>query len=218
MYRTEQVEAWTLHETAGLVQSVSVAGDAVYLMVERGGDYFIEQVDDALNMDAALTGEASTPTTLWSGLAHLNGQTVSVVADGRVQSVKTVSAGEVTIDDAALKIEIGLNYTHVIEPLPTGIVSEAGSSRAVRLIEAVFRVRDTSALRLDTGRGLRDIPLRGFADEELLDAPMPMVSADIKVRAFGWIRDMTKPLWRIEQDLPLPFTLLAVNMEVNAND
>ena len=218
MYRSEDVEAWTLHETAGAVISVTVAGDAIYLLVNRDGDYFIEQVEDDLNLDAALTGESETPTTIWAGLEHLEGKTVSIVADGRVQTNKTVSAGAVTIDDAAVNVVIGLNYTHIVEPLPVGIVNEAGNARAVRLIEAVFRLRETAALKLDTGRGLRDIPLRQFAEDPVLDAAAPLVSADVKVRAFGWISDMTKTLWRIEQDLPLPFTLLAVNMELNAND
>lgn len=218
IYTAEDVSAWTLHETSGFVHSVTVAGEAVYMLVERNGNFLIEQVDDALQLDCALTGEAGEPTNLWSGLDHLEGQTVAIVGDGRVQTDKTVSGGEVTLDTAATKVQIGLAYTHIIEPLPVGIILEAGQSRAVRLIEAVFRLKDSCALKLDVGRGLKDIPLRQFDEDEILDAPMPSVSGDIRVRAFGWQKDASQPLWRIEQDLPLPFSLLAVNMEVIAND
>ncbi len=218
VYRAESVAAWTLHETAGSVRAVSVAGETVYMLVERGGVFMIEQIDDDLYLDCALSGEAGEATNAWSGLDHLNGETVSIVADGRVQTDKTVAGGAISIDDPARDVQIGLAYTHTIEPLPPSIIGEAGNARAVRLIEGVYRVRNTAALRLDVGRGLKDIPLRQFGEDEILDAPMPLVTGDIRVRAFGWESDLTKPLWRIEQDLPLPFCLLAVNIELNINN
>lgn len=218
MYRAEQVSAWTLHETSGAVKSVTVAGDTVYVLVERGGNFTVEQIDDGLFLDCALAGQAEEPTDTWSGLEHLEGQNVSIVADGRVQPVREVQDGQIILDEAASKVQIGLPYTHIIEPLPVSNVLTPGQMRAVRLIEAAFRLKNTSALKLDVGRGLKDIPLRQFNEDEILDAPMPLVSGDIRVRAFGWEHDQTKPLWRIEQDLPLPFSLLSVNMEVMAND
>ncbi len=218
MYRAEAVSAWTLHETSGAVKSVTVAGDTVYVLVERGGNFTVEQIDDGLFLDCALAGQAEEPTDTWSGLEHLEGQNVSIVADGRVQPVREVQDGQIILDEAASEVQIGLPYTHIIEPLPVSNVLTPGQMRAVRLIEAAFRLKNTSALKLDVGRGLKDIPLRQFNEDEILDAPMPLVSGDIKVRAFGWERDQTKPLWRIEQDLPLPFSLLAVNMEIATND
>jgi len=37
------------------------------------------------------------------------------------------------------------------------------------------------------------------------------------VGAFGWCSDVTKPLWRIERDTRLPFTLLSVSAEISIN-
>lgn len=218
VYRAEQVAAWTLHETNGLARSVAVVGDTVYLLVERNGNYVVEEFDDDLYLDSSLTGTSETPASTWSGLDHLEGMSVSVVADGNVQNNKTVSGGEITIDEAALNVQIGLAYTHAIEPLPPSVMSGAGDGRMVRLIEVIFRVRETAALRLDVGRGLRDIPLLQFSEDEILDEPPPEVTADIRVRAFGWNNDLTKPLWKIEQGAPLPFTLLSVSMEMKVND
>src|SRR5690606_26259417 len=101
IYRAEQVAAWTLHETQGQVKSVSVVGDEVYLLVYRDGDYFIEQFDNALNLDSALSGEAGIPSTEWSGLDHLEGQSVSIVADGMILDPKTVTGGQITLDEPA---------------------------------------------------------------------------------------------------------------------
>lgn len=217
VYRGEQVAAWTLHETQGLVKSVAVVGDTVYLMIERDGRILIEEFDDSLNLDSALTGEAGVATLSWSGLDHLEGQSVSILADGMVQPDRVVNSGEITLDEAARKVQIGLSYTHIIEPLPPGNISSISDARTARMVEAVFRLKDTASLRLDTGRGLSDITLRQLGEDQILDAPPPLVTADIGVRSFGWHHDMSKPLWLIEQSLPFPFTLLAVSVQLKVN-
>lgn len=214
VYRAEAVAAWTLHETDGAVRSVAVAGDAVWMLVERGGAFSIEQLEDELSLDAALSGESANGASVWSGLNHLEGREVAVVADGIVRGAKTVLGGAVTLDEPARSVRIGLPFTHVVEPLPP---AAGASARRLRLVEAALRVENTAALRVDLGRGLRDIPLREIgAGAPLLDAPAPLVSRDVRVRALGWTQDGGRPLWRIEQDTPLPFTLLAVAMEIKA--
>ncbi len=218
IYRAETVAAWTLHETQGLVKSVSVVGDDVYVLVRRGDDYFIELFDKNLNLDSALTGEVEMPATEWSGLDHLNGKTVSIVADGVVLNDQVVVDGAVTIADAASKVEIGLPYTHVIEPMPPSPLNNTGIVRKVRLLEVIFRLQDTRALRLDVGRGLQDISLREIGEDSILDEPAPLVNGDISVRALGWQKEPSDSLWRIEQSTPLPFTLLSVATEIYTND
>ncbi|MCD8566478.1 MAG: hypothetical protein LRY36_00860 [Alphaproteobacteria bacterium] len=218
VYRAEEVAAWTLHETDGAVLSVSVVGDDVYLLVQRGEDIFIEAFSDDFHLDSALSGESGTPQTTWGGLGHLEGREVSIVADGRVLPAQTVTSGQLVLEAAASQVQVGLSYTHIIEPLPPSGVSEVGAARKVRLVEAVFRLQDTAALRLDVGRGLGDVSLRQLGEDEILDEAPPLVSGDIGVRALGWQNDATKPLWRIEQAVPLPFTLLSVNTELKVND
>ncbi|MBU0801056.1 MAG: hypothetical protein KKA05_08630, partial [Alphaproteobacteria bacterium] len=107
---------------------------------------------------------------------------------------------------------------HIFEPLPPSVVGNGGTGRATRLVEAIFRVEGTAALRLDVGRGLRDVALRQFGADSVLDAPPPRVSGDLRVRAFGWQTQTDKPLWRIEQAVPLPFKLLSVTTELKVND
>ena len=217
VYRAEEVAAWTLHDTAGAVKSVAVVGEEVYLLILRNGHYVIELVDDALHLDSALAGESGTPTAIWSGLSHLNGEDVAVVADGRVRDNETVSAGQITLGESVSTLQAGLPYTHIIEPLPPGNVTGIGSARAIRLVDAAFRLHATAAMQLDTGRGLKDISLRQLGEDPILDAPIPLVTRDIRVRAYGWQQDTSLPLWRIEQSLPLPFALLSVTMNVIAN-
>lgn len=63
VYRAEQVWAWTLHDTQGEVKSVAVVGDDVYLLVARNGAYAIEQFDEDIHVDSALSGGSDTPAT-----------------------------------------------------------------------------------------------------------------------------------------------------------
>ncbi len=216
-YRAEQVAAWTLHETDGLVKSVTIVGEDVYLLIDRGSIYSIEQFDDALNLDAALSGTATNPTATWLGLSHLEGRKVTAIGDGIVYPDLTVNSGQVTLPEEVSNVEIGLPYTHIIEPLPPSTISEAGGGRMARLIEAIFRIKDTSALKLDTGRGMNDIPLRE-TNEVTLGSPPPSITGDIRVKSIGWQPKLTSPLWKIEQDNPLPFTLLSVITEIKVND
>lgn len=217
-FRVEAVSAWTLHETDGSVKAVAVVGDEVYMLVQRGTDYFIEQFDDTLNLDSALTGEVGSPATVWSGLDHLEGQSVSIVADGQVVDNQTVTSGQITLAEAASTIEVGLAYTHIVEPLPPSDIGASGGGRRVRMVEGIFRLYETQSLKLDMGRGLSDITLRQLGEDPILDAPPPSVSGDIRVRALGWQNDATAPLWRIEQSDPLAFTLLSVTTELKVND
>lgn len=217
-YRSEKVTAWTLQATDGQVVSLAVVGDDVMLLVKRGTAYLVERFDDALNTDAALTGEG-TPTATWTGLDHLEGRTVKVLADGAVASDAVVEDGKVVLDHPASTVEIGLPFTHVIEPLPPVAAGSMGGGQAllVRLVRAVFRLHRTSALYVDTGGGSRPVPLKRLPDGVLDAGPMP-VSTDVTVRALGWHRDGTRPLWRIEQDTPLPFTILAVSAEQKSDN
>lgn len=218
VYRSEAVSAWTLHETAGTALSVAVVGEDVYLLVNRDDTYTIEQFDEALNLDSSLSGESGSPNTVWSGLDHLEGQIVSILADNMVHADKIVSSGSVTLDSAASAVSIGLSYTHEVQPLPPNTTGHAGGGRKVRLVEGTFRLKDTQALRLDVGRGFYDVSLRDIGEDEILDEPPPFVSRDISARALGWQADGTQPLWHIEQAVPLAFTLLSVETEIKVND
>ncbi len=98
------------------------------------------------------------------------------------------------------------------------MIDGAGAGRSVRLVEVRLRVDKTSALKADVGRGVQDVALKQFGEDPILGSPPPIVSGDIRVRAFGWSNEMTKPLWKIEQDLPLPFALLSVTMDLSVNN
>lgn len=215
VYRSEKVTAWTLHDTAGRFTSVAAVEGVVYLLVERAGGVMIECFDDTVALDSALTGHSATPKTSWSGLEHLEGQAVCVLADGGALTTATVSGGKITLVEPASDVQIGLAYTHVVEPLPPVVqgVGGAAPGQLMRLVRAHFRLLDTQALHIDTGKGLTAIPFRRFGKHQF-DAAPPPFSGDVQIRAIGWRRDAFQPLWRVAQDVPLPCTILAVATEM----
>lgn len=217
-FRAEAVTAWTLHDTQGTVSSVAVVGDDVFMLIERDADYFIEMLAEGFNLDSSLKGTSASAKTIWAGLDHLEGKTVSIIADGTLVADQTVISGAITLSEGASDVEIGLAYTHIVEPLPPSALAEGGAGRKVRMVEGLYRLQNTSALRLDVGRGVNDITLNQLGEDPVMDQPPPQVSGDIKVRALGWQADATEPLWRIEQSAALPFTLLSVTTELKVND
>jgi hypothetical protein len=219
VYRAEKVTAWTVFETLGAFRSVAVVDGETCVLVERGGCHVIECLDDMLNLDAALVGSRETPSATWNGLGHLNGKTVRVLMDGTTVAEVTVTGGQITLPHPASTIEAGLAYVHRIEPLPpqAGAGQPMAAGKAVRLVQACFRVLDTKALHIDTGRGATPIPFRRRGTERFATRP-PAFSGDVKVRAIGWTRDVMQPLWRIEQDLPLPCTVISVSTEIKGAD
>lgn len=210
IYRAQQVAAWTRLDTAGAIRAVAVVDATVFVAVERDGRLRIERFAPDSFTDAAIAAETETPQAAWPGLDHLEGRDVLVVADGLERGPHRVAAGQVTLAAPAGRVEIGLAYTHEIRPLPPELGNGQVTTQAapVRLVRAVFRLHETAALCLDAGQGLRRLP---FArTEAALDTAPPRFSGDVEQRGLGWVRGTERPLWRIEQDVPLPCTLLSV--------
>jgi hypothetical protein len=214
LYRSEQVTAWTAQQTNGLFRALADIEGTIWAVVERAGRQRLERFDDSLALDAALTGSVANAAQEWSGLAHLEGQSVGVLADGAPVQDGVVTAGSITLDDAAHAVQIGLRFGHVIEPLPPELAGAMGVRAApLRLISVTFRLLNTATLAVDLGRGAETVPFRRF-DTALLDAAPVLFSGDARLRALGWRRDATQPLWRIADDTPLPLTLLSVTTEM----
>ena len=218
LYRTEQVTAWTRQDTDGRFVSLGEIDGTVWCVTERLGRYRLERLDDALAVDAGLDGTAAEARTHWSGLEHLPGATVQVVADGAPRGTVPVVAAGVTLDEAANTVQVGLGFAHLIEPLPPQLFAAGGSRTGpLRLVAATFRVLDTAALTVDLGRGVAPVPFRRL-DTPMLDAGPPRFTGDVTLRGIGWRRDTLQPLWRIEGATPLPMTLLSVTTETRMTD
>ncbi|NJO36284.1 MAG: hypothetical protein HC871_00145 [Rhizobiales bacterium] len=212
IYRNADIVAWSRQSTDGTILSVAVTDTRTFLLVERANGVFVEVLTDDLFVDAGLQLSEAVPTTLWSGLDHLEGQTVTILTDAGIVESAVVSSGQITLAAAASAIAVGLPYTHVVEPLAPATTSTSGRTQEplYRPIRLVLRVLETSSLRVDTGSGPRDLLF------PVSSQPTPF-TGDQTLRALGWRRGAKEPPWRIEQSTPLPFTLLSATTEIKVN-
>ena len=96
-------------------------------------------VDCGISYDGAATASVS-------GLDHLEGQTVTALADGIVYRNLVVSAGTVTIGVAASKWNVGLPYTAVAETLELDVGGRDGSvlGRRKRINSVILSVLESA--------------------------------------------------------------------------
>lgn len=143
-YEQEQnVFAWHVHETDGLVESVAVLfgteSDEVWLSVNRDGARGIERLDakvmarrfdeaeTLIYLDAAKRFTGSGLTSL-TGLSHLNGKLVTILRNGIVETTQTVSGGVLTIT-AADDVIVGLPFTSELQPMRLEIPLRDGTAQ-----------------------------------------------------------------------------------------
>ena len=223
--REHEVFAWARHDTDGFVESVCTvsegAEDGVYVLVRRtvGGQVrryverlasrVVRDVREAFFVDCGLTYRGS-PVTSLSGLSHLEGKTVSILADGNVAPAQVVTGGRVSIDHPASVIHVGLPYVselETLEPEPTQPTIQGRKKRVTSV-----------TLRLDSSRGGWIGPDRSRLDELKQRSTEPMGQAtrlhtgDITITLPGaW---NTQGSVVIQQREPLPITVLAVIPEI----
>ncbi|MGI9437266.1 MAG: hypothetical protein ACR2Q4_20945 [Geminicoccaceae bacterium] len=216
IYRNADIVAWSEQITDGTIHSVAVTDERTFVLVERSNGVFIEELVDALFLDASLGLSEALPTLVWTGLSHLDGQTVTIVADDdTVLDNVLVTGGQVVLSEPANDIVVGLPYTHIVEPLPPAFSSARGKTQEplYRPVRVVLRVAETSSLRIDTGNGPRDLLFFAAGTGPANPDETPF-SGDQVLRALGWRRGPDQPPWRIEQTTPLPFTLLSATTEM----
>lgn len=218
LHRAEQVAAWTVLDTDGRILSVALAGGTVYWLVERRGTVCVEAWDEAFRLDSALAGSSPTPTRRWRGLEHLKGREVGVLADGVVLPDQGIAAGTLMLDQPAASVQAGLRFAHEIAPLPVNLLAAEGMGRRMRPVAVTLRLEGTPVLRVDLGRGPVEVPLRRAAGPALHGEPAPPFTGDRRLSCLGWAHDAARPLWRIADDRPLPFTLLSATLELKVND
>lgn len=175
---------------------------------------YLEHFQPNLYMDSALYGriEDDQPKqATWGKLEHLEGMTVSVLADGVVLSSRVVIDGQITIEMPARQVYIGLPYTPRIQLLKPEAAMQNGSIQGARigLSKVLIRLHQTTGVSINGS----PLPFRYFG-QGILDTQPPLFSGDINYTETGWQNDQTI----IEQPQPLPFCVLAVVRDITIND
>ena len=240
--RDQQVTAWHRHIFGGsfgsgnaVCESVAVIPTddneyQVYVIIKRTVNSvtrryveylhnfdFDETDDTSFNfLDSQLEYDGSATTTI-SGLDHLEGETVSVLADGATHPDKTVSSGSITLDRSSSKVKVGLSYTSLLQTMRIDAGSQDGTSqgKTKRIYDVTIRLYESIGVEVGPDlSNMERIPFRSSADE--MDEGVPVFTGDKEVEFRGNYE--TDGFVFVRQTQPLPLTILSLYPRLQTND
>jgi len=223
--REHGVTAWARHDTAhGFFESVAVVPeegeDGVYFavrreiggrtvrLIERLSPRLFDTPEEAFFVDCGTTWSGA-PVTKLTGLDHLEGMEVALLADGDSHPRRTVVDGSVTLGHPASRVHAGLPLTADLAALPLTLNGE-GLGRVKKVTKVTVRV--------EASRGL----LAGPAFDELTElkqrssepwgAPITPMTGEVELLTTGgWSPTGAICLRQAE---PLPLIVQALIPEV----
>ena len=152
-----------------------------------------------------------------SGLNHLEGQTVSILADGATHPDKTVSSNAVTLDRFANSVKIGLGYTSILKTMRIDAGSQNGTSQAKtkRIYEVTARLYESVGVEVGPDlNNMERVPFRTSANP--MDQGIPPFTGDKEVEFRG--NYDTDGFMIVRQTQPLPLTILSLYPRLVTND
>jgi hypothetical protein len=240
--REQEVVAWHRHIFGGTFSSGNAVCESVATIPTDNSEYqtwvivkrtingatkryieyihnlnFDETDDTSFNfLDSQLSYDGSPVTTI-SGLSHIEGQTVSILADGATHPDKVVSSGEITLNRSASKVKVGLPFTSLLQTMRLDAGSQNGTSQSKtkRIYEITIRLYES--LGVEVGPDLNNmerIPFRSSAN--LMNSGVGVFTGDKEVEFRGNYE--TDGFIFVRQDQPLPLTILSLYPKLQTND
>lgn len=228
--------------TTGFAIAASGAGKAVITSYVSGTEVVANIIEDITNIMsddpnslpipvAANQWSISTPTTEVSGLNHLEGMEVSILADGSVVENQVVENGSVTLPLAASAITIGLPYTCQLQTLYLDTPNSRDSIQGKRKNIQAVTVRMEASRGMSVGTNQPDqstqpnnaeVPwtnMKPFKERTALisaGSAIPLFTGDERILVPG---DWKKPgQVAIETSFPLPANVIAILPEFTIGD
>jgi len=167
-------------------------------------------------LDSALAYAGSAVTTI-SGLDHLEGQTVGILANGATHPDKTVSSGSITLDRSSTNVKVGLAYNSILQTMRIDAGSQNGTSqgKTKRIYEITIRLFESIGVEVgETLDNMERIPFRTSFDP--MDEGLPTFTGDKAVEFRG--NYDTDGFIFVRQTQPLPLTILSLYPELQTND
>lgn len=165
----------------------------------------------AVYVDCSLTYNGAPATTI-SGITHLPGETVQVLADGKVHPPLTVSVGgAITLTFPASVVQIGYGYNSDGQTLrnDAGAADGTAQGKTQRAHRVAFRLLDT--LGLQAGKDFNSLSLRegiGLTTATPAGQAVPLFTGDDSDFWDGGYTFENVICWRFSQ--PLPGTILGI--------
>ena len=239
--REEEVVAWHKHIIGGsfsggnaVVESIATlptdtGEDELYMIVKRtingATRRYIEKLSlfdfggdttSAFFVDSGLSYSGGAISSV-SGLYHLEGETLTILANGAAHANKTVSNGGISLDFSATSAAIGYGYTSNLQTLriESGSVDGTSQGKPKRVHSITVRLHETVGVEIGNSSGELDrIP---FRDSSMaMDTAVPLFTGDKEIEFPGGFDDDDRVY--IKQDQALPLSVLAFYPRMNTFD
>lgn len=216
-------------ESVAVIPTPDGTSDETWVIVKRtinGAtvryiEYITPRFDDDVTTDAhfvdcALKYDSSATSTI-TGLWHLEGQTVRLLADGATHPDRTVSSGSITLARDASVVTVGLAYESNVKTLriEAGAADGTAQGKTKRIHRVAVRLHKTLGLQFGPDEdNLDTLTFRTSADE--LGNPPEMYSGDKQINWNAHYDTLGQMYFR--QSQALPFTLLGVFPQLHTQD
>lgn len=239
--RAQKLSAWSNHEfggsfSGGIAEAESVTViptttyDQAWFIIKRtiNGvtkryveflDVVFERGDtqaDAHYVDSGLTYSGALTDTL-TGLDHLEGESVLVLADGAEHIPVTVSGGAITLQYEVTKARVGLKYNSDLKPMPLSVGNPLRTiqGRPGKITQTTVKLHETIGLRYGTDfDNLDEFPFRDPADPP--NAAIPLFSGDIRLTLEGPLTTEMQVCLRMDGSSPGTILALIYQFEAGA--
>ena len=201
--------AWARHSLTGSIRSMTVAEEqgrsVVYALVLRDRLRLLRMGATEVFMDSYVTiGEESAISTV-TGLNHLEGETVQVIADGEQRDDEVVSSNQITISGAAATdFIIGLPMPRTLRTMlvdyPAGGQSTASFKK--RWSDISLRLHKSAVPLINGVREGPRLPQDVDADTQAMTGIV-----DIRVNNLGWD---TGGSIVVQQNLPFDLNVVGI--------
>ena len=241
--KEQDVVGWHRHIIGGsfgtgdaVVESVCVipapdrSRDELWMIVKRTINgttkRYIEYMDreyrdgddqaDAYYVDCGGTYSGAATTTI-TGLSHLEGQTVQVLADGATHPDRTVTGGQISLQIAASTVHVGLGYDSVLQTnrIEAGSADGTAQGKTKRINKCIIRFYNTLGAKAGPDSdNLDELQFRSASDP--MNAPPPIFTGD-KLMDWPGGYDFDGYVM-VVQSQPLPMTVVAIMPHVTTFD
>jgi hypothetical protein len=240
--REQQVTAWHRHILGGSFGSGNAVCESVEVLPTDDSEYqvwvivkrtingatkryveYLHNLDfdetDATSfnyLDSQLAYNGSATTTI-SGLDHLEGKEVSILANGATHPNKTVSSGAITLDRSSTKVKVGLPYVSLLQTMRIDAGSQNGTSQSKtkRIYEITARLYESIGIEIGPDLdNMERIPFRSSANA--MNSGVNIFTGDKDIEFRGNYE--TDGFIFVRQNQPLPLTVLSLYPRLVTND
>lgn len=211
------------------------AGRAVISSYGNTTQVTCEITEEFDSTDAIPAGDWYFAVTEISGIWHLEGEVVAVVADGAViadgyspsranppYAVHTVADGKITLDDPAAVVHVGLPYEGLLQTHNLEIGGRTGPAQTKPRNIVEFGIRFLNSLGCQYGTDLYNTEEVVHRDNTMsMDRPVPVFSGIRKLPysdTWSSVDSGGEKCLVIAQRLPLPCTVQFVDIQFETGD